>query len=47
MVNRIIFCFVLVTIGACSTAKMAFDPGLEVDSDKFQITERPPFFFRW
>ncbi len=44
MVIRIIFCFALMFIASCSTAKMALDPGLEVNSDKYQITERPVAF---
>lgn len=44
MLNRIIFCLGVAVLTSCSTAKMAMDPGLEVDSQKFKITEMPSFF---
>lgn len=44
MFIRIILCLGMVVLASCSTAKMAMDPGLEVDSQKYKITELPSFF---
>ena len=44
MFFRIIFCLGVAVLTSCSTAKMAMDPGLEVDSEKYKITERPTAF---
>ena len=41
---RVIFYLGLAVIASCSTAKMAMDPGLAVDADKYLITERPSAF---
>lgn len=44
MFFRIIFCLGVAVLTSCSTAKMAMHPGLEVDSEKYKITERPRAF---
>ena len=44
MFFRIIFCVGLLLLAACSTAKMEFDPDLEVDSERYLISERPIAF---
>lgn len=44
MNSRIILFLSAAMITACSTAKMAVDPGLEVNSEKYQITERAKIF---
>jgi hypothetical protein len=44
MLYRIIFCLGVPLLSACSTAKMVFDPDLDLDSEKYLITERPVAF---
>ena len=44
MVYRIIIYLGLSILASCSSAKMAMNPGLEVNSDKFQISQRPTAF---
>jgi hypothetical protein len=44
MLYRIIFCLGVPLLAACSTAKMTFDPDLDLDSEKYLITERPVAF---
>ncbi len=44
MFYRIIFYFAVAVLAACSPAKMALDPGLEVDSDRYLVTQRPATF---
>ena len=44
MFSRIMLGLGVVVLISCSTAKMAVDPGLEVNSDKYQITERAKVF---
>ena len=44
MFFRIIFCVGLLLLAACSTARMEFDPDLEVNSESYLISERPDTF---
>lgn len=43
MFFRIVICLAVAVLSSCTTARMAMVPALEVDSDKYQITERPTF----
>jgi len=44
MIYRIIICLLLLALTACTPARMAVDPALNVDSVKHKITEMPGVF---
>ena len=44
MYFRIGICLAVLVVTACTSAKMASDPGLEADSERYLISERPTAF---